>query len=366
MIRRLLLLAAICALPSMAAYANCGVVTFPGAATSTQSNITLAFAFNDARFKSLNTTTRNGIVVPTDLIVTDDATCQTLTGSYAWDVESYNSSTGAGIVLVKISSYTTGPKTVYVGFGDPGVTLYQGGAAGSAYDSNTFLVAPYNVDSAGMLSSVDFSANGCNGVAASVTATTGRIDGAGLFGSTSKDAWGGTACGSAGSGTNGILDIIPPFTYTAWINTASAGGDIYNGGGNGLPQFRLSSGKLSLDRLNTANVATSTGTVPTNTWTYVAVSIDASGNYAFYINGSPAGAGTVSPVTAWTLNNWRFTPHTWQSGYYNSAPSMSIDLQRVANVVRPGSWVANEYANENSIPAVVLANNSTGIPPAIY
>jgi len=366
MIRRLMFLTAICALPSMAAYANCGAVTFPGATASTQTNITLAFFFNDARFKSLNTTTRNGIVVPADLIVTDDATCQTLTGSYSWDVEAYNSSTGSGIVLVKIPSYTASPKTVYVGFGDPGVTLYQGGALGSAYDANTFLAAPYNVDAGGALSNVDFSASGCNGVPTSVTAATGRIDGAGSFGSASKDAWGGTACGSAGSGSSGILDIVPPFTYSAWINTASAGGDIYNGGGSGLPQFRLSSGKLSLERMNTANVAASTGTIPTNAWTYVAVSIDASGNYAFYINGSPAGSGTVSPVTAWTLNNWRFTPHTWQSGFYNSSPSMSIDLQKVANVVRPGSWIANEYSNESSIPAVVLANNSTGIPPVIY
>jgi len=366
MTRRLIFLAVICALPSMAGYANCGAVTFPGAAASTQTNITLAFSFNDARFKSLNTTTRNGIVMPADLIVTDDATCQTLTGSYNWDVEAYNSSAGSGIVLVKIPSYATSPKTVYVGFGNPGVTLYQGGAAGSAYDSNTFLMAPFNVDSSGTLSSVDLSSNGCNGVPTSVTPATGRVDGAGSFGSTSKDAWGSTACGSAGSGTNGTLDIVPPFTYSAWINTASANGDIYNGGGNGLPQFRLASGKLSLDRLNTANVAASTGTVSTNTWTYVAISIDASGNYAFYINGSAAGSGTVTPPPSWTLNTWRFAAHTWQNGFYNSAPSMSIDLQRVANVARPGSWIANEYANESSIPAVILANNSTGIPPVIY
>lgn len=366
MIRRLILLATVCALPSMAGYANCGAVTFPGAASSTQTNITLAFSFNDARFKSLNTMTRNGIVVPTDLIVTDDATCQTLTGSYTWDVESYKSSAGSGIVLVKIPSYATSSKTVYVGFGNPAVTLYQGGAVGSAYDSNTFLVAPFNVDSGGTLSSVDFSSSGCNGVPTSVTAATGQIAGAGSFGSASKDGWGGTGCGSAGSGSNGVLDIVPPFTYSAWIRSTTTTGDIYNAGANGMPQFRIVSGSLSLDRANTANVASSTGAVPTNAWTQVAVTLDASGNYVFYINGSAAGSGTVTLPSAWTLNSWRFTPHTWQDGFYNSAPSMSIDLQRVANVARPANWIANEYANQASVPSVVLANNSTGIPPAIY
>jgi hypothetical protein len=366
MIHRLTFLAAACALPSMAAYANCGQVTFPGASATTQTNITLAFSFNDARFKSLNTTTRNGIVAPADLIVTDDATCQTLTGSYNWDVEAYNSSTGSGIVLVKIPSYTTSPKTVYVGFANPGVTLYQGGAAGSAYDSSTFLAAPFNVDSSGTLSNADFSASGCNGVPASVTATTGQIDGAGSFGSASKDAWGGAACGSAGGGLNGVLDIIAPFTYSAWIRSTTATGDIYNAGAGGMPQFRIASGSLSLERANTSNVASSTGTISTGAWTHVAVTLDASGHYAFYINGSPAGSGTVTVPATWTLNTWRFTAHTWQNGFFNSAPSMSIDLQKVANVARQGSWIANEYANEASFPAVVLANNPTGIPPAIY
>jgi len=366
MIRRLILLAAACALPSLAQYANCGSVTFPGAASSTQTNITLAFSFSDARFQSLNMVTRNGIVVPADLIVTDDATCQTLTGSYNWDVEAYNSAAGTGIVLVKIPSWTTSPKTVYVGFGNPAVTLYQGGAVGSAYDANTLLMAPFNVDSSGTLSSVDFSSSGCNGIAASVTAATGQVDGAGSFGSASRDAWGSSACGSTGSGSNGTLDIIPPFTYSAWIRSTTSNGDIYNANANGMPQFRLLSGKLTLDRASVANVGTSSGTVSTNVWTHVAITLDASGNYVFYINGSAAGSGTVTIPTAWSLNNWRFTPHAWQDGFYNSAPSMSVDMQKVANVARPGSWIANEYANESSIPAVVLVNNSAGIPPAIY
>jgi hypothetical protein len=366
MTRRLVFLAAICALPSMAGYANCGAVTFPGAVTSTQTNITLAFSFNDAKFKSLNTTTRNGIVVPTDLIVTDDATCQTLTGSYTWDVEAYNASAGTGIVLVKIPSYTTSPKTVQVGFGNPSVTLYQGGTAGTAYDSNTLLMAPFNVDSSGTLSSVDFSSSGCSGVPTGVTAATGQIDGAGSFGTTSKDVWGGTACGSAGSGTNGTLDVVPPFTYSAWIKSTTSIGDIYNAGAGGMPQFRLSGGTLSLDRANVANVAHSTGMVSTGAWTHAAVTLDASGNYVFYINGSAAGSGTVAPPSTWTLNIWRLTAHAWQAGFFNGAPSMSIDMQKVANVVRPAAWIANEYANEQSIPAVILENNSTGIPPAIY
>ncbi|HEY4086801.1 MAG TPA: LamG-like jellyroll fold domain-containing protein [Bryobacteraceae bacterium] len=370
MIRRLILLTAVFALPSMAGYANCGAVTFPGAATSTQTNITLTFSFSDARFKSLNTTTRNGIVVPTDLIVTDDATCQTLTGSYTWDVEAYKSSAGTGIVLVKIPSYATSPRTLYVGFGNPAVTLYQGGAVGSAYDSNTLLVAPYNVDSSGTLANVDFSSSGCNGVATGVTAAAGQIDGAGSFTvlNTSKNLWGGTTCGSDGTGTfNGRLDAYPSFTYSAWINSSTTSGDIYNGGANGLPQFRVNSGKLSLDRLNTSNVAVSTSSITTGVWQHVAVTWDNSaGVYAFFINGADAGHGTGTPQSAWSLANWSFASHTWQSGYRNTSPSMSIDLQKVANVARPGSWIANEYANESSVPAVVLANNSTGIPPAIY
>jgi hypothetical protein len=85
-----------------------------------------------------------------------------------------------------------------------------------------------------------------------------------------------------------------PWTGVAWVKIAdtSAVRTIFGGSANGM-QFRISSAeKINLTKTGTADIATSTGAITVGEWVHIAASYDASGNYAFLINGSASGAGT--------------------------------------------------------------------------
>lgn len=362
----------ILAAPLSAAYSPIGTITFAGAVGSNQSNITLAFSFSDPRLADVAhggqmiLVSRNGSNVPAGMALSTDSSCATIAGVNGWGFDGdYSNVSGSGHGHVNVQSLTTSGLTLTICM-DPSLSTYQGGAAGSEFPAS--LLGAWHLADGSSLSSVDFGPNGCNGIAASVTATTGQIDGGASFTSTSsKDLLGGTTCGSAGSGTSGVLDSLT-FTYEAWINTASTSGDIYTGGHSALPQFRLVSGKLSLDNANTANVATSTGTVSTGSFHHVAVTWDgATGAYAFYIDGSAAGSGTATVPGAWTAVNWRFTNHTWQLGYFNGAPNMTIDEPRVHGAVLSANYIASEVGNQASVPAAVFTSaNRPNFQPFLF
>jgi hypothetical protein len=81
----------------------------------------------------------------------------------------------------------------------------------------------------------------------------------------------------------------PVFTYAAWVKPTNftAARTIIGSSSNNGPQFRIdaSNGRLELGVQNVVAIAiTSTG-VTANAWSHVAVSYDAAGNFAFYING---------------------------------------------------------------------------------
>jgi hypothetical protein len=81
-----------------------------------------------------NTATVNSITVPTDLVFASD---QVLSSLLSWEVEFYDAVAGTIIAWVKVATVSSSTDTVfYVGYGDSGVTTFQGGALGAAWDSH--------------------------------------------------------------------------------------------------------------------------------------------------------------------------------------------------------------------------------------
>jgi len=140
--------------------------------------------------------------------------------------------------------------------------------------------------------------------------TTGKINSGGNFDGTDNSI-------SLGSDTSLAISI---FTFACWINIPSFTGTgaiiCSNIGGNGGYEFRYNtSSKIELLKSNVISIGASTGTISINTWTHVAITYDASGNYIFYINGSSSGSGTN--LQSFSLSNYyigRQNVNEWFNG----------------------------------------------------
>lgn len=96
--------------------------------------------------------------------------------------------------------------------------------------------------------------------------------------------------------TDNAVDLSV-FTYAAWVKTRvnkehTVRGDSKSSGTR-APKLKINvAGTLNLVEQGVNNMATSTGVVPLGVWTHIALTYDASGNYAFYINAVQCGTGT--------------------------------------------------------------------------
>lgn len=107
-----------------------------------------------------------------------------------------------------------------------------------------------------------------------------------------------------------LLSALPafasnePFTYTAWVNVASA--TTYNwiirnqSGANGL-SFTCVFGCIGVYDHNTNTAEYSDSALSLGVWQYVAAVYDGAGGIAFYIDGNPDGTGTITGT--WTAVN---------------------------------------------------------------
>lgn len=305
-----------------------------------------------------HTVTRNSQTMPADVIFSSNSLGTSL---YNWGWDFYNPVTGDYVIWILLATWSnSAPFNIFVFLGNSAISTYQGGAVGAEFPASRHLVL-HLTNNSGTLNAVDFSANGNNGSTTTVTATTGQIDGAGSFPNSSKLT---TGPNNPGSGSNVNLDIQPPLTYECWINPANVTGnkDIYNAGASGLPQFRLQGANPSLDNANVGNIGTSTGAVSASIWTHIAVTYDASGNWAFYINGVVAHTGTTAVPTNWLSTNSRFISHQWGLGFLNSQPLETIDEFCVSNVVRSANELLNSYTNQSSPPSIgTFVSTTTGI-----
>ncbi len=333
------------------AYTSIATVSFAAATGSTQTNITLAFTGSDAKLKTVanggqiqNTVTRVGVVVPADLILTDDATCATITGGYTWGIEHYVATTGAIIGWAKTTLTTGGPVVPRVCIGNVAVTTYQGGAQGAEFDANTLAV--YHLPNGSTLSALDFSANANNGNITGTSAVAGKIDGAGSFNGT----------------TNYILSSsvvnTPTVTVSTWINlrllpvgrAPVIGFTQGNGSGTYDKVIFLSTlGQASFYVYDGGVKETSvTSALSLNTWYYLTGTADGT-NIKIYLNGSLAATLAAGNTFAgYGAPNLLLGGSAGGSLYVQQY----LDKSTYVSVARSADWIATEYANQNNPPAI--------------
>ena len=207
------------------AYAYKRTITCGNATGSTQTDFPLLIKFDSSNvgttFKTAgngghiqNTVTQSGgnaVTMPADLIFTSDSGGTT---KIPWEVESYDGTNGVLWAWVKISSLTTSGATIYVFYDDATVSTQQNTSSYSpsnVWDSNYSLVS--HLPDGSTLFANDSTSNGLDGTKTnSPTATTGQIDGAGNFVSSSNQYI------ERGSG---FPTTKTDFTLSAWCRMSS-------------------------------------------------------------------------------------------------------------------------------------------------
>jgi biopolymer transport protein ExbB len=338
-----------------------GQVDLGTATSGTLNNITLAtVTVSDSHLKTVanggtinDATCTHAITnVPCDFYLTDNSNCGATATAFRFGFESYDGMAGTARLWVLVPAMTAPTHVVpYVCTGDPSIHSYQGGAVGSEFDASTQAV--WHLPDGTSLSLVDFSvntaANGGTGVN-SPTAASGRIDGAvGLLGASNQYV-------TVGSSST----LNPPAeTVSAWVRGSSFP-NAYNtvwsritGSSTAFQQlFVKSNGKLAVYLQGSGAVnydGTGTIALSANTWYYIAFTYSSATGLVGYVNGSQDhtaaanGALAAGSVAASIGQDTKVFGRGWDG---------AVDEVRVSSVARSAAWLATEYANQSSPPAI--------------
>jgi len=331
--------------------------TLTGTANSTNFTVLLSGTYaefattaNGGKVQNTVSCGVNSITCPADLIFTSDAGCSNPLGG--WEFESYTATTGQIIAWVLVPTLSVSTNTlIYACAGNPAITSFQGGSAGSAFDSNTKVV--YHFPNGTTLSTNDSSSGGCNATPAnSPTAVTGEIGGGVHFNGSNQDA----ECSSfSWTGTSAVTVSFWNYVTSAEEQNSFAF-TVGNSAATDPHRFSASvpwgNGQLfwdyGINSTGTGRVA-ATYTSYLNAWTYVTLVSTGSANtyQAIYLNGTvnvSASSSASSTVTGDLIVG--AYPYASQYGppYHNG----DIDEFRIANVVRSASWILAEYNNQFS------------------
>jgi hypothetical protein len=292
----------------------------------------------------------NSINCPADLVFTSDSACSSpLAG---WEFESYSASTGQIVAWVLVPTLSVTANTlIYACVGNPAITSFQGGSAGSAFDSNTKLV--YHFPNGTTLSAKDSSSGGCNATPAnSPTAVTGEIGGGINFNGSNQDV----ECSSfSWTGTS-------PVTVSFWNYVTSAEEQnsfaftVGNSAATDPHRFSASvpwgNGQLFWDygiNANGTGRVAATYTPYLGAWTYVTLVSTGSANtyQAIYLNGT-VNVSASSSASSTVTGDLIVGAYPWASQYGPPYQNGNMDEFRISNVVRSPSWILAEYNNQSS------------------
>ncbi|HVW10893.1 MAG TPA: LamG-like jellyroll fold domain-containing protein [Bryobacteraceae bacterium] len=342
------------------AYSYQASVAVPAPTSGPYSNFTFCFTVTDStRLKSVgsggqiqHSATRSygsfTQTVPADFIVTSDAGHTSLLN---WDIKYWDQSAGKVYACARIPTYS-GATTIYATYGDSSISTWQGGAAGTAYDSNTKGAWLMGDGSTVMLA--DFSTTGAHATNSGATATSGSFDGA--------ESFGGSAGASAGANQtplqptaaltvscaiklnstsqNSFAWAVTQDYTTSRSSPFSAYALMTNDSGSSVWSFWYDAG-------GGTNRITYSGARDTN-WHYVSGTFT-SGAQALYVDSAtPVATGTVTGSLSYNSTG------VFTFGR-NSDGSENINAQlgrcRVSSVVRSAGWIADEGANWLNPPA---------------
>jgi len=329
---------------------------------SDQANFPFLFNTTDPAFA----TTANGGHITnfngSDLIFTSDPAGQNVLD---FELEEYNPVTGQVIAWVRIPtlSHTT-DTVIYVFYGNTSITASRQNPAG-VWDSNYMGV--WHVANGAQLSLADSTSNGNSATNNGATATSGQIDGG-----MSTD---GTTYATIGAPPS--LANLPhgTATFSAWVNTATAGqGGAIMGKGNSngfITSWALSTRQniILFESMYSEGDIFLESSTPTGDgiWSYVVVALEGSpmlGRKAtVYINGEPS--GTVSYGGVLAGDDSAQMAYLGNAGWFSPLQGLSDEF-RISNVARSPDWIATEYFNQSSPATFYQLNpeNTQGVIPS--
>jgi hypothetical protein len=241
---------------------------------------------------------------------------------------------GDSYVWVKVPQIDLGSTTdfVYMYYGNSSAADAQ--TATAVWDSN--FKGVWHLPDGSSLSLVDSTSNAKNGsLNGSITASSGQIDGAGLFDGTSGFINGSPLSPSA----------LTTFTVSAWVKVdglqteaASILSDIYSTRVNYALRFDLNTRNIKGGSYDGTWRDTPTVTLSDGVWTYVAFSYDGA-TLKLYTNNNDA--LTTNVVFTPQSNNLGYRiGRRWDNANYVKG---NIDEVRVSGTARSASWVKAEY-----------------------
>lgn len=306
---------------------------------STQTDFPVLVSVTDARFKTVSNgghvTSPNGY----DIRPYTDTTLGTAITGY--ELERFVATTGELIMWVKVASLSSSTTPIVLAYGDSSVTTND---SSTTTWSNSFLGVYHFKDGTTLdVNSATGSNNGTN--VGTVTAATGKIDGAASLGSI-------TGFGQRIEIGNSINPAA--ITWSAWINPSSfpnaynaVEGRINAPGTSYSFIYVKSTGNVAWYVKASADVFVDPGaaTLLTGTWYHVVMTYDSSSGLVGYINGSvDASAVANGALTTLASDSAVGTDLGTTSRYWSGL----IDEARVASVVRSANWVTTEYNNQSA------------------
>ena len=354
--------------PAWGAYAYRLTVTVPakcvggGNCTSTtgtedESNFVVPVSGSDTSLKVIgsggqihNTTTVLGETVPEDLIFTTDATCASIAGVNGWAFKVYSGTGGTFKAYVGVGALSHTANTVlYACYGQASVNTWQGGVQGAAFNS---AAAYYPFGNGTTLNMNDFSANANNQSApwGPVTAITGSFDGA--LQATTYALGDGSPTGLPLGAGNSTTCIVA-------YNSAIFSWGSYFAGVNFGPyqttnQLTLNWGVSSGNNGGAWGI-NAVGSVPSNTWVPVCVTIASGTTVNFYINGAPD-SGNPQTISALTITNTEINAGM-DAQNYKYATQSSDNL--IYGSVKSAGWIAT-WSNSMSQNGTFAAVSAIG------
>ena len=376
MTRKLLpLLLLALSVPAWCAYAYRATITVPykcvggGNCTSTtgtedESNFVVPVSGSDTSLKThgnggqiYNTTTKYGETVPDDLIFTTDATCGSITGVNGWAFKVYSGTGGTFSAYVSVGALSHTANTVlYACYGQASVNTWQGGVQGAAFNSAAVYL-PFGNGST--LNFNDFSANANNLTAnwpGNSSAVAGDFDGAISY---------VNPAGSHNTSPTGLPTgaVNATACMMAYNETFLSWGTYGVGEGLTFAAKGPTGNALNLNWFVSTNNnygawgVAATGSVASNTWTPVCVTIASGTTVNFYINGvSDSGNPHTIPALN-VVNAGLFSCFDTQEANICAPGSTSDNL--IYGSVKSAGWIAT-WSNSMSQNGTFAAVSAIG------
>lgn len=346
--------------PAWASYAYYRTVTLEADQVSgaSHSNFTVLVCANgtapcDASVPGLNQSGGGAHVTQADgddIVFGTNNTCSSLLN---WEIDKYVAATGELIAWVSIPSLDgTTDTVIYMCYGDAGVTTFQGGAEGAAWDAN-FIVVTHGGDGT-TLSLLDSSGGNFDGTNANLTAATGKIGGGMNNASAAAD----------GAHVDGTSTLVTgqALTFGGWFRVSdAAGGGFHFGITNAATQdwgvYAASGGNYYVFISAATQPGVDTGTAFSSTTWHHVVGVYDGANVTPYVNGAPA--GTPAALTG-DLQNGMSARLGWADDGLSANPTAGdFDETRVSNAVRSADWITTEYNNQNTPGTFVAFGTET-------